>query len=156
MRRSLVGRFWSKVARAGADQCWEWLDNKTRGYGRIWIGGRGPGRGLAMLAHRIAWELTNGPPPEGMVVMHRCDNPGCCNPAHLALGIQADNVADMVAKRRQQRGSRSGRTSLTEADVLKIRELAATGKLQKDIRAAYRIGSATISNIVTGQSWKHV
>lgn len=62
------------------------------GYGKIWYLGRDT------RAHRVAWTLTNGPIPDGLMVCHRCDNPPCCNPAHLFLGSARDNVIDMVTK----------------------------------------------------------
>lgn len=55
--------------------------------------------------HQVAWILTNGPIPPGMGVLHRCDNQPCCNPSHLFIGTQADNVADMVAKGRHRNGA---------------------------------------------------
>ena len=69
--------------------CWEWLKCRDRdGYGST-------GRGSA---HRLAWSLVNGPIPNGLCCLHSCDNPRCCNPAHLFLGTHADNVADKVRK----------------------------------------------------------
>jgi hypothetical protein len=80
----------------GEDECWPWtgLRNRT-GYGQL-KGTKYRGR----LSHCISWIIHNGPLPEGMRVLHRCDNPPCCNPKHLFIGTQADNVADMVAKGR--------------------------------------------------------
>lgn len=98
-----MDRFWSKVAKAGANDCWPWLGSqqKPMGYGHwTWWDGE---RGRSTTAHRKAWQLTNGPIPEGMMVLHSCDNPPCCNPAHLWLGTHADNMADKVAKGRQSR-----------------------------------------------------
>ena len=73
-------------------ECWEWRGLRDKhGYGR---------KGPYKTTHRLAWEWANGPVPAGMCVLHRCDNPPCCNPDHLFLGTQADNLADMVAKGR--------------------------------------------------------
>jgi len=77
--------------------CVEWMKSTTnQGYGRIW------GNGLMLLTHRVTWELTNGPIPDGMFVCHKCDNTSCCNIEHLFLGTPKDNTTDMLAKGRRQ------------------------------------------------------
>lgn len=102
-KSSLAVRLWRQVERRGPDECWPWIAKSlTAGYGYIGLGGRSAGKALA---HRVAWELTHGPIPastdyHGMVVMHKCDNRVCCNPAHLVLGRQKDNVRDMHDKGR--------------------------------------------------------
>jgi hypothetical protein len=106
-------RFWSKVKISTADACWLWQAATIRGYGQIGSGGH-PKRPL--YAHRVAWELTHGAIPDDLNVLHRCDVPLCVNPAHLFLGTQHDNLADMVAKGRD-RWTRAGRR-LKHADAL--------------------------------------
>lgn len=82
--------FWSRVDVRGPDECWPWMNAKTpNGYGTVYFGGRMVG------AHRVSWELTHGPIPDGLFVLHHCDNPPCCNPAHLFTGTHTDNVRDM-------------------------------------------------------------
>lgn len=78
-------------------QCWPVSVGVSRnkdGYGALWFKNR------TYLAHRLAWEATNGPIPAGLNVLHKCDNPPCCNPNHLFLGAQQDNVDDCIAKGR--------------------------------------------------------
>lgn len=102
-----------------------------------------------MVAHRAAFQAATGIDPGEKLVCHSCDNPPCCNPAHLFLGTETDNVRDMLAK------SRHGgpRARLTVADVLTIRELLATGRTQVAIAAEFGVSSPHISRIARGLSW---
>jgi len=78
--------------------CWLWEGALTSaGYGHMGRGGTNGGSGTV---HRLMWEMENGPAPEGMWVLHRCDVRACCNPAHLFLGTPLDNMRDMHAKGR--------------------------------------------------------
>ena len=93
---TLAEKFNAKIKRG--DGCWLWQASVTAdGYGRMGIGGPGNKR---MLAHRVAWQLYVGKIPDGMLVLHKCDNPPCCNPKHLFLGTDADNARDMSRKGR--------------------------------------------------------
>ena len=101
-----VDRFWAKVDKNGPvpahrpdlGPCWLWTGYRyPKGYGRA-SDPRVASR--QTYAHRLAWELTNGPIPDGMQVLHACDNPPCCNPAHLSLGSNLENVRDREAKGR--------------------------------------------------------
>jgi hypothetical protein len=92
----IVAKFWSRVDIPNREAlCWEWTAAKRRfGYGAMNIAG------VQMGAHRIAWELFNGPIPDGLHACHHCDNPSCVNPSHIFLGTHADNMADRKAKGR--------------------------------------------------------
>ncbi len=90
--REYVEKFWTKVDRSGGPgACWIWTGGKT-------IGGYGRYRGKK--AHRVAWEIENGPIPERLHVCHDCDNPPCCNPAHLVTGTPLDSARDRSTKGR--------------------------------------------------------
>lgn len=104
-------RFWQKVDKRGPNECWPWIAAKDpRGYGRIGGDGRRKsGKRAVVLSHRTAYELVVGPIPAGMFVCHRCDNPPCCNPAHLFVATCKQNNQDMYAKGRDA-NQHTGRT----------------------------------------------
>lgn len=89
-------RFWSKVDVAGPEDCWVWRGRRDHGgYGAA------KNNGKQMAAHRLAWLIQNGPIPEDRNVCHHCDNPPCCNPSHLFICTQLENVRDCYAKGRR-------------------------------------------------------
>lgn len=97
-QRPIAERFWEKVRKGDAGDCWEWTANRHQfGYGMFAV------RNVPTTAMRVAWELTYGPIPSGLHVCHHCDNPPCCNPAHLFLGTAKDNLGDAARKGRTQR-----------------------------------------------------
>lgn len=115
MYRSPEERLWSRVSKLPSG-CWEWQGYRMPfGYGQMGIGKR------LVLTHRLAWELTNGPIPDGLVLRHSCDNPPCVNPGHLSLGTQQDNVNDMVQRNRGARLFDLPQTVLSDEDVATIR-----------------------------------
>ena len=90
---SMSERFWSRVEKSR--YCWNWKAHKTpRGYGGICVNGK------KQRAHRVAWTLERGEIPDGIFVLHECDNPSCVRPSHLFLGTQKDNMRDMIKKGR--------------------------------------------------------
>lgn len=114
------------------------------------------------LAHRVAFALASGSPvPNDLCVLHRCDNPPCCNPKHLFLGDRNDNYIDMVAKGRRRsvnhRGSKHGMAKLTEAQVIELRaDYAAKKATQMQLAAKYRISQTSVSDIILRRKWNHV
>jgi len=146
-------RYWNKVDVRGEDDCWEWTACQTSdGYGQLWLNGKMIG------AHRLAWELANGPIPKGLCVLHRCDHPACVNPGHLRLGSKADNFRDMLEKGRGQipvlYGAENGRNKLTQEKIRRIRRLYATGEhLQRELGIQFGVSDHQVSNIVRRKHW---
>ena len=178
---SIEERFWPKVDKRGPDECWPWVATRLpKGYGIL---GHRPRN---FYAHRIAWELVYGEIPDGLFVCHKCDNPPCCNPAHLFLGTNAENAKDAVHKgiiptgekswihlnrarmvqglrnhykanpERILRGTQIGNAKLDDEKVKEIRSRAANG--EKNIRLAEEFGvtDTLIGKIVKRKVWKHV
>jgi hypothetical protein len=143
-------RFWAKVEKT--EDCWIWTGARNPdGYGNVGI------RKKFMKAHRVAWMITSGPIPEGMRVLHRCDNPSCVKPDHLFIGSQYDNVKDMERKNRavKCRGSGHSLSQFTEAQVSSFRREWATGVTALSLCQKYGIPTSTMHYILH-DGWKHI
>jgi hypothetical protein len=153
-RKAFGARFWEFVDKScGGDSCWPWrgqIAKKRGGYGQYYCAGR------LLKAHRTAFELLNGSIEEGLVVLHTCDNPACCNPLHLRVGTHADNVADKVSKRRHKFGSGQHMALLTERDIPIIRVRLRIGESQASIARDFGVCRGAITNIALNKTWRHV
>ena len=158
-----VDNFWAKVTKT--DNCWVWTAAQDRdGYGIYTINSAAFKKWSR--AHRLSYELSVGPIPKGLVVMHACDNPCCVNPAHLSLGSVADNNSDKLKKNRQGRaiGTRNRQSKLTDAQVLDIKQRAIVGSRVgrsngsniAELAKEYQVCNDTIRLIARNKIWKHV
>jgi uncharacterized NAD-dependent epimerase/dehydratase family protein len=149
--RATEASFWSKVDQTG--DCWPWTRAvNVHGYGIVgW-------QGNFYLSHRLAFELATGTKPEQMMVCHRCDSPPCCNPDHLFLGTQLDNMRDCVAKGRLRSnvGVCHPGAKLTEDDVREIRRRKANGARSADVATEFGIDRTHVWQIASGRRWSHV
>lgn len=144
-RGNFVDSFWLHVQKD--DGCWAWTaSHDVDGYGQFKSG----------RAHRFSYELHHGAIPEGLLVCHHCDNPGCVNPAHLFLGTNADNNHDRDQKQRQCRGEDQHTAKLTERDVRTARALCTLGARLSEIALRFGVSRRTVARVATGESWKHV
>lgn len=153
VRHPLPERFWQKVDKLSPDDCWEWKGGKSpQGYGVIAVNQRG------QIASRVSYEMHFGSIPDGLCVLHKCDNPSCVNPAHLFLGTNSDNVADREAKGRNKPryGAENGMAELTNDRVIDIRERFAKGERQVDLAKDHGVTRGTIWKIVHHRIWRHV
>ena len=124
------------------------------GYGRIDVTRSRQGT-VRKFVHRVSYEHFNGPIPSNMVVCHSCDNRKCCNPSHLFLGTQAENLADMVNKGRSRYGEKHHNAVLSSETVAEIRSLS--GRIpQSKIAVMFGVKQPTISDIVRGKKWSHL
>ena len=160
-------RFWEKVEKLGTEAgCWLWTSAiHTEGYGMLYLNGK------AVRAHRIMWEITYGPVPQGLFVLHRCDLRCCVNPAHLFLGTNQDNVDDMMRKGRHRKpdpeflsarlretvrkGEEHSSAKLTEEQALEIvRRYKAGGETHRSLGKEFGTDHTTIGDILRKQSWR--
>ena len=137
--------FWARVR--VTPSCWLWQGGKvgSAGYGRLYFGGEGH------RAHRVSYELCNGPIPEGLIVRHKCDNPPCVNPDHLEVGTHQDNSDDKVSRGRHAYGERC-RTPLSDEQVSEIR---ASTETQVVLAKRYGVTQPAISHIINGKRRNH-
>lgn len=144
--QQIIDRFWAKVDRRGADECWPWKAGTYHaGHGRFAIT-----HTHSVPAHRFCFAITNGGIKAGVNALHSCDNPPCCNPDHLWKGTLNDNVQDAVKKRRHAFGEKIGNSKLTTEQVRAIR---VDGRISEDIAADYGVHRSLISYIKTGKVW---
>lgn len=159
-RQPQYERFWARVNKhgvtpthvTGLGECWEWTGDSTEsGYGVYTLGG------VRQRTHRITWMWENGPIPEGMFVLHKCDNPSCVRVSHLFLGDHKSNMADARSKGRMNRGSSHGMAKLTEDVVLTIREMYRNQRpTYRELAEAFGVTDRMIGLIVRGRNWRHV
>jgi hypothetical protein len=161
--RPLEARFWEKVIPEPNTGCWLWMGALVgNGYGLMGDSGRAS-KGL--YAHRLSWEIHNGPIPDGLWALHKCDVRHCVNPAHLFLGTRTDNVRDMYAKGRgtsqarpeaMPRGERHGNALLTDEAVRTIRDEASAGTPCVVLASKFGVSKTTIYSVTSGRGWRHV
>ena len=151
-------RFWSKVNVQGLDDCWEWQLNSREvfGYGAISAGPRINGKSVRLKAHRVSWELVNGPIPTEVEICHSCDNPPCVNPNHLFLGTHQENMSDCAKKGRTGErlcGELNPCSKLTEKEV---REIRSSNESSRALGRKYNVSKTVILQIKRRQKWAHV
>lgn len=145
--KEMVERLSMPVPECG---CWIWMGNEgPGGYGRVACAGK------RIRAHRFSWEVYNGPIPEGVHVLHKCDTPLCVNPDHLFLGTIKDNSRDMHVKGRapNKKGINHPMVKLTEKEVRSIR---LSSLPYREISSEFGVALSAISRIKSGKRWGHV
>jgi len=169
-------RFWDKVWRQQASDCWPWMGRCDKdGYGKFSIEGGRNSEGKQVQkhvrAHRLAWELAFGRTvPAGKLILHSCDTPSCCNPAHLEPGSQLQNRKDCVTRKRtatkathgdwvgakRARGNAHGMSTLTATLVRHIRQLRKRGMTYQAIGAEVGVDKTTCHSAINRKTWKHI
>lgn len=143
-------RLFSKIIATSLLGCWDWSGAKHKfGYGRLaenYVEGT---------AHRTMWKVLFGDPGD-LEVLHRCDNPPCCNPFHLFLGTQRDNIRDASKKGRLRIGEEMHNAILTRVQVLEIKQLRSEGLRIGDLAVRYGVSRGAIRGILSGLTWKHL
>lgn len=146
-REQLPEMFWQRVDKRGTDECWPYsLRTDATLHQSFFKEG----------AHRVAYALTFGEFPPHLHVLHHCDNPPCCNPAHLYLGGPIENSRDRVARGRAAKGSHNARAKLREPQVEEIKARIAAGEATGSIASSFGVSPMTIRRIRAGSHWKHV
>lgn len=153
--RPIEDRFWEKVDKRDPDECWEWTAAKgTRGYGEL---ANKPNPPIA--AHRLSYIIAHGSIPEGMDVCHSCDNPACCNPAHLWLGTHRDNMHDMYLKNRRKAisGEQHRDAKFTNEQIRHIREMYKSGQYRLcELTRMFDISRTSMTKILKGLTYKNI
>lgn len=150
-----LDRLLNKIDKRGADECWPWIGGMgSWGYGSFWLDGKN------INSSRAAYILMVGPVDSSLVIRHTCDNPPCCNPAHLIPGTPADNLKDCRDRKRAvyRAGKDHHRATrkLTDSHVREVKKLSSQGLNNCEIARRYGVNNTTIRSIVIGDTWKHI
>jgi HNH endonuclease len=150
LSRSLRERFASFIGKPTETGCILWQGAKrNEGYGYILDNGEVR---RALSAHRVAWELANGPIPDGLLVCHKCDVPLCVAIEHLFLGTHQDNSTDAVKKGRTPKGEKSGNVVLTERQACEIIRRRQAGEIIATIAAVFGVSEHCVQSITSGRT----
>ena len=155
-RRAMSFACAPRIRRGGPNECWPWTGAvNDQGYGQFNY------RAKRHYIHRTVYELVKGPIPHKHHVMHSCDNPPCCNPAHLSTGKARDNHMDALKKGRWAihnpcRGEDHHQSRLTVSDVREIRKRYQDGATQRSLAVHYGVTQPAIQLVTSGKTWKHV
>lgn len=147
---NLVDKFWEKLDKRADNECWLWTGSFDKdGYGQIWDGFNKKMK----RAHKVSAEIHHGI-ANGRIVIHSCDIPSCCNPAHLSYGTHRENCHDKILKNRHAKGEIQGHSKLTEIQVNEIRSRASEG--YRKLCTEFKLVPSTVYRILNSQSWKHL
>ncbi len=155
-QESLNVRFHKQYIIESETDCWIWTGSSTKhqGYGVI------KDKCKTKLAHRVSWELHNGPIPDGLNACHHCDTPACVNSDHLFLGTQKDNMHDAVKKGRVNGkhliGENNNNVKITWEKVKEIRGSNKKGMSERKLAKEHGVDRKTIHEVCTHQTWKLV
>lgn len=146
---SIKDRFFSRFKIDNNSGCWNWIAHRDKdGYGVL------PGDKKNIRAHRYSYQYHYNVNIDGLIICHKCDNPGCVNPDHLFSGLAKDNVNDMIIKGRDMMiGERNNKSKLTNEDIIEIRNSKLTAL---ELSFNYKVSKSSILRILSRKSWKHV
>jgi hypothetical protein len=154
-RGTIEERFFRHIEKT--DGCWLWTGRLVgKGYGSLGMGGKGAKH---KLSHRLSYEIHHGEIPDGMVVMHKCDNPRCVNPNHLEVGTQSQNIKDAFARGRKLnlpsglKGESHGASKLNNASVINIRESTLS---IAELAKLYGVSNTAIERVRARKTWRHI
>jgi len=157
----LAERFKLKVGPMLPNGCTEFTGFSTKmigkvNYGKLGYIYSGPPKRKPITAHRAAYIIAHGEIPDGLFVLHKCDNPLCVNPEHLFLGTHQDNMRDMMEKGRNRPGEKCPHAKLNEAQVLEIRRRWGNGEKIVRLSEEFGVANETVWYIVHRKNWRHI
>jgi len=150
-RMSLRDRLLNNHVKNPETGCWNWtLSLGKRGYGYMSI------NDTNTMAHRVSYEIFVGPVPDGLFVLHSCDNPQCMNPDHLHIGTHEDNMREMMERKRSCAGEKQAFAKLTNETVLQAIEMHKAGESACSLAKKFNVSSTSMLYALEGRTWSSV